>query len=142
MATCRLELSRESGGRFVHRCPKCSAEVQSKYREPSLHRRRCGLTPPGGPGTELRKIFAELGIKPGKGCKCKGYARRMDSWGPSGCAARLPEIVAHLQDKAETFGLAAMAAAGWAALWQGKPLTIAGLVGLAIERAVNDLGQG
>ena len=133
---CVLESVRTlPNGKTLMRCTVCRKERPAK--NPARLHMQCGvgLIKPGGPGTELRKIFAELGVKPGRGCQCKAYARKMDGWGPSGCRARHAEIVAHLQAKAESFGLAAWAAAGWAAVWQGKPWTIGGLVSLAIERA-------
>lgn len=38
-----------------------------------------------GPGTELKVIFAELGIYPRRQCDCNKRAEQMDAWGVGGC---------------------------------------------------------
>lgn len=40
---CTLELVREDGERFIHRCPKCKAEVRSKYRDSAMRKQTCGI---------------------------------------------------------------------------------------------------
>lgn len=45
-----------------------------------------------GPGTELRKLFAELGVKGVAGCGCAKRARQMDLWGVAGCREHFAEI--------------------------------------------------
>jgi hypothetical protein len=138
MSNCRLEFVRElASGEYLHRCPTCGVEAESNRRDPSMRRQKCaGISPPGGrPGTELRRIFDEMGVKPTAKCRCKQFARKMDYWGIDGCCQRTAEIVAHLQEHAKEFGLSTWAAAGWSALWQGKPRSLEGLVQLAIDRA-------
>lgn len=133
---CDLENIGQDGTRYVHRCRACGAQVLSRYSNPALRRRLCGKpAPPGGPGTELRLIFAELGIKPKAGCGCKAMAAELDRLGVAGCQAQRAEIVARLREKAGLWGLSEKAAAAFAAVWQGKPLSIEGLVDLAIRRA-------
>jgi len=38
-----------------------------------------------GPGQELREIFASIGIKPKKTCKCSAITQWMDEIGVDGC---------------------------------------------------------
>lgn len=57
---------------------------------------------PKGPGTELRKILATIGIHPrGVNCKCNEHAAQMDRQGPDWCEANLTEIVDWLEEEAK-----------------------------------------
>lgn len=51
--------------------------------------------PAGGPGTELKKLLAALGLKAGD-CACESRALRMDREGAAWCRANRAEIVAWL----------------------------------------------
>lgn len=62
-------------------------------------------------------------------------ARQMDEWGPAGCREHKEEILAHLRKAYSKTDWATVLKAGMIALAQGLPLTIEGLVDLAIERA-------
>lgn len=107
-----------------------------KHANPSSNGKAIHLPPlPGGPGTELTAIFAELGIKPKASCGCKAKARQMDSWGIEGCREHREEILEWMKDAYESSSLAEWMAAGASAFWQRKPKTLAGLLDLAIERA-------
>lgn len=119
------------------RCTVCRKQRPFKSSDPALCKMQCGVGPQivGGPGAELRRLFREIGVTGKAGCNCKELAARMDAWGVNGCRARLSEIVAELKAKASKFGIGEWAAAGWSAAWQGKPLTLSGLVNLAIDRA-------
>jgi hypothetical protein len=86
-------------------------------------------------GDELFDIFRELGIKPASGCDCVRLRREMNQLGPDGCREQQAGLVMRLQRNAAKYGLGEWASAGWSALWQGKPLSLAGLLDLAIERA-------
>lgn len=56
----------------------------------------------GGPGTELKKMIPDFFEH--KGCSCKEYAAKMDSWGVAGCESRFNEIVQHLVEESEKLG--------------------------------------
>src|SRR5262245_25987375 len=82
-------------------CPAsrpCSDEVRSKYRRLWMEGRGGGppthptLPGPRGPGTELKKLLASLGLKPG-GCECNSRAAAMDQWGVEGCRNREWQIL-------------------------------------------------
>lgn len=91
--------------------------------------------PPSGPGTELTAIFSELGIKPKASCGCKAKAAAMDAWGVEGCKERREEILAWMKEAYDTATWSEKAAAAWNAMRRGLPLTLAGILDLAIERA-------
>lgn len=94
-----------------------------------------------GPGAELTKLLAELGLKGFKGCNCNGHAAQMNRWGVDGCRENFATIRGWLieaQEKADwlTIITAAGRAATTGLVLQLDPLDIAGsLVRLAIERA-------
>jgi hypothetical protein len=50
-----------------------------------------------GPGTELKAIFAELGIYPRRACDCNRRAEEMDRLGVEGCRAGREEILGWLR---------------------------------------------
>lgn len=133
---CPLEFIRQDGDRYVHRCPVCNAEARSKYADPAKRKQLCGVVRQGrGAGDELFDVLKEIGVKPASGCDCAKLRREMNQLGPDGCRERSAGLVKQLQKNAAKYGLGEWAAAGWSALWQGKPLTLAGLLDLAIERA-------
>lgn len=53
-----------------------------------------------GPGSQLKRLLAKVGIKATPNCPCNAYAAQMDSWGPDECEKRLEEIVGWLQAEA------------------------------------------
>jgi len=53
----------------------------------------------GGPGTELTKIIAWMGLTPAPGCKCKKRARYMDKMGCDWCEQNVSQIVGWLQEE-------------------------------------------
>lgn len=53
-----------------------------------------------GPGTELKKLIASLGINPSPSCDCNAKARQMDEWGVEGCRERRDQIAKDLSDNA------------------------------------------
>ena len=94
-----------------------------------------------GPGTHLKTILSDLGIKKLIGCGCENKMWQMNVWGVDGCRQRFSTIrgwIATAQAKAgwaTTITAAANAATSGLAL-QIDPLDIPGsLVRLAIERA-------
>ncbi len=54
----------------------------------------------GGPGTELKKILARWGIRPGENCACTRRAKTMDQNGPRWCEQNLDKIVGWLKEEA------------------------------------------
>ena len=52
-----------------------------------------------GPGTELTKIIAWIGLTPAPGCKCKKRARYMDKMGCDWCEQNMSQIVGWLQEE-------------------------------------------
>ena len=58
------------------------------------------LPPPGGPGTELKKLLRLVGITAKPNCPCNAHAVQMDIWGADECQQRLDEIVGWLREEA------------------------------------------
>lgn len=94
-----------------------------------------------GPGTQLKNLLAELGIKDFAGCGCASKMRRMNRWGVEKCREKFATIrgwLVEAQAKAgwqTTITAAAKAATSGLAM-QIDPLDIPGsLVRIAIERA-------
>ena len=55
--------------------------------------------PPGyGPGTELKKIFADLGVPTTPTCKCNSYANQMDRMGSDWCYDNRETVINWLMD--------------------------------------------
>lgn len=88
-----------------------------------------------GPGTELHKLLAELGIKPDASCGCAAMQAKMDAWGPNGCREHEAEILEHLTAAYKSTDWPTVLTAGTRALRLGYPLTLRGLLALAIERS-------
>ncbi len=55
----------------------------------------------GGVGTELSKLIPKWATQFDGACGCKDFAKKMDSWGVSGCEARKDSIVAHLLSQSD-----------------------------------------
>jgi hypothetical protein len=133
---CDFQLVRREGKRFVLRCRHCRRVVRSPVE--TGVRAMCGavaLQP--RPGHELFHLFRELRIKPKKGCECAALRAEMNRLGVAGCREQREELLARLRDNAALYGLGEWAAAGWQAIKQDKPITLGGLLDLAIERAEN-----
>lgn len=55
----------------------------------------------GGPGTQLRRLLASIGIHPrGEACKCNERAREMDERGPEWCTENMDSILDWLEEEA------------------------------------------
>src|SRR5678815_4207938 len=64
-------------GKFLHRCITCGKSAA--FRSERGGTMVCGVkAPEKGPGTELRLIFQQLGIKPKRGCGCAELAAAMN----------------------------------------------------------------
>jgi hypothetical protein len=72
------------------------------------------LPPPpnAGPGTELKRLLARVGITPKPGCKCVARAIEMDIRGPEWCEQNIGIITGWLREEAERRGLPFIDAAG------------------------------
>lgn len=71
--------------------------------------------PASGPGTELKRLLARIGITATPNCSCNARARAMDAnedREPGWCEAHLDEIVGWLREEAGQRGLPFIDAAG------------------------------
>jgi len=132
---CLFEFGEEVNGRRIARCRECGAVLSVPLESGVNIARECRPGPEHGPGTALKSILSELGIKPTKSCGCDAFASRMNIWGVAGCLEHREEIEAHLRTAHDSADLATKLRAGANAIAQGKPLTLAGLLDLAIERS-------
>jgi hypothetical protein len=78
---------------------------------PAYPRRRA-VRKASGPGTELKKLLAMVGITAKPNCSCNAKARTMDANGCDWCEANLDEIVGWLREEATKRGLPFLDAAG------------------------------
>jgi hypothetical protein len=129
----------------VHGCRLCwlaanDVRYQTLWELPASAPREPSPFRTGGPGTELQKLLASLGLTAG-GCACEDRARQMDAWGPAGCREREAEIVAWLREEqakhgwGETLRAAARAVADGLAFRLNPLDPLPGLVREAIRRA-------
>lgn len=58
-----------------------------------------------GPGTELKKLLARLGIVASPGCSCNAMAARMDAAGPDGSESMLGDVLAVMKAEAAKRGI-------------------------------------
>ena len=67
-----------------------------------------------GPGAELKKLLARIGITSAPGCSCNRVAAEMDAWGADECEKpeRQEYILAAMRENAEKRGLPFLDAAG------------------------------
>jgi len=99
-------------------CSECGERVSG----PRV-KRNCGqpvvshaeqVAPPitRGPGTELKKLLALIGITSAPDCACNAHAAEMDRMGGEWCADNLDTIVGWLREQATARGLPFLDAAG------------------------------
>jgi len=69
-------------------------------------------TAPRGPGTELKKLLATVGINATPNCSCNARAAEMDRQGADWCEANIDTIVGWLREEAEKRGLPFLDIAG------------------------------
>lgn len=82
-----------------------------------------------GPGTELTKLLASLGVKGNVGCQCPKKAAQMNGWGIAGCKERRDEIAGWLRENAQE--------RSW--LEKAKATLRAVALGIAFELDMSDL---
>jgi hypothetical protein len=119
------------------KCDICGFERTTKWPAHRVHhvcKVKTEPQPPGA-GDHLAAILRELSIPKTAGCGCDEMIAKMNQWGPDGCEAHRAEIIAHLQSAYTHATLATKATALGAALWNGYPLTLSGILELAIERS-------
>jgi hypothetical protein len=63
------------------------------------------VPPTHGPGTELKKLLARVGITASPDCSCNTRAAEMDRQGVEWCEANLDTIVGWLREQATARGL-------------------------------------
>jgi hypothetical protein len=68
--------------------------------------------PTHGPGTELKKLLAKVGITASPDCACNARAAEMDRQGVEWCESNLDTIVDWLREQAEARGLPFLDLAG------------------------------
>ena len=54
-----------------------------------------------GPGTELKKLLSQFGIKPAGGCGCQGHSATMDRKGAAWCRLHVDDIATWLVTEAD-----------------------------------------
>jgi len=101
--------------------------------------------PATGPGTDLKHLIAEFGLKPTTSCACEAMLLQMNAWGVTGCREHRAEILAHLTKAYKSTanltklraGLTALASHATAPFTGGAPLplTLEGLLDEALRRA-------
>lgn len=80
--------------------------------------------PEQGPGTELKKLLASIGINPSSSCNCAKHMREMNRRGVTGCRATAGEIVGWLREGQDRWGWATKLKAGALALSTGLALKV------------------
>lgn len=94
-----------------------------------------------GPGTELSKLFAMIGIKPTASCGCNNMINQMNVWGVEGCEKHFDQIVSHLNEAQHQYRWTDKLRAATATVWSGLAFKIdplnpfPSLVRIAIENA-------
>ena len=59
----------------------------------------------GGPGTELHRLLARMGIVPSPTCACRTRKSQMDNWGSIGCRTNFDTIVRWMEEARAEWGL-------------------------------------
>lgn len=77
-----------------HSNPGLAADIRNR-----IYELRGTISLRNRPGSALRIILEDSGIKEPVDCDCKEYAAQMDFWGTVGCLERRDEIVAHLNEQ-------------------------------------------
>lgn len=125
-------------GRRLLVCDGCGIKRCTEWRPDQIKHycRERPLKPPThGPGTELKKIFDSLGIHPKASCQCAARMDEMNRRGVQGCLDTKAEILGWLQEAYGESSFSERATAGILAIANGYPMTLSGLLDLAIELA-------
>jgi len=57
--------------------------------------------PTNGPGTELKRLLAKIGIHASPTCKCNAMAKKMNEWGPDESLKHMEEIIDVMEETAK-----------------------------------------
>ena len=124
------------------KCQRCGREISAALTPIKANCRTWnGSVAAGGPGTELRAIFATLDIHEKADCPCKEIAALMDLRGIDWCRANRDYIVGRLNETSKLYARREKWHAARKAIETGLAFKInwadpfPGLVELAIERA-------
>jgi hypothetical protein len=104
-----LSKGRVRGDGFVEFEDDVFAALVAKYSPGAT---RTNTTEPHGPGTELKKLLATVGITATPNCSCNARAAEMDRQGSEWCESNLDTIVGWLREEAEKRGLPFLDVAG------------------------------
>jgi hypothetical protein len=128
---CVFEELEPGPGKRAIRCTRCGVVLRTAA---SLERyyRDCSALP--GPGSHLHALLTQLGVQPVAGCGCGEMMAKMDR-GADWCREHREEILAHLTEAYHQASWAEVLQAGGRAVALGLPLTLAGILELAIQRA-------
>ena len=92
----------------LQRCEVCGATFAATGRVRAV----CGIVRvkpkpafAGGPGTELKRLLASIGINASSNCACNGKAKTMDVRGVEWCTVNVGTIVGWLREEASRRGL-------------------------------------
>jgi hypothetical protein len=133
MLTCQTEP--DANGKRIVVCSVCKSRWNTAWPPERIRHKCIDGNSLRGVGAELKKIFSELGVSPTSACQCDAKAREWNANGVEWCQSHRAEIIAHLQSAYTHATLATKAQAFGAALWHGYPLTLDGILDLAIERS-------
>ncbi len=90
------------------KCTVCGARRPFNAQTQTLAtiHHECGRPKPyAGPGTQLKRMLAKLGLKPEPGCPCLSRAAEMDRRGVPWCAENIDTILGWLKEESDRRGL-------------------------------------
>ena len=104
-------------GKYARECRPLAywleqARMQEQHVAEVLAGDNAASPPTHGPGTELKKLLALIGITSAPDCACNAHAAEMDRMGGEWCAANIDTIVGWLREQATARGLPFLDAAG------------------------------
>jgi hypothetical protein len=149
--SCDFLKIREADSKDVMQCSRCGLEISIR-RGSIIRASRCRVADGGykrgvprnkGVGTELKKIFTELGIPPTSACQCDAKAREWNANGVEWCQTHRAEIIAHIHKAYSSTDISTIMRAVAMATVTGlviriNPLDVPGsLLDEAIRRAEN-----
>jgi hypothetical protein len=98
--------------------------LRAEYALPAKATKPTPAQPTSGPGTELKKLLATIGIHASPTCKCNKMAKQMDEWGWEESLNHIEEIVDVMEQTAKKRKLPFVRTAGRTlvriACWKAK----------------------
>ncbi|WP_425618024.1 hypothetical protein NA78x_001717 [Anatilimnocola sp. NA78] len=122
-------------------CGRCGNRMLPHTQRPDPGRRK--PAPDHGPGTELKKLLASVGLTDFSGCGCASKIAQMNRWGVEGCRQHIDQICGWIEEAKRKAGwreqlkAATLATANGLAFKLDPRDPIRSLVELAIESAVH-----